>query len=48
VIVFWVASEEDKQALVLDESTPFFTTPHFNGHASVLLRGSRIGERELS
>jgi hypothetical protein len=44
VIVFWVASEEDKQALVLDESTPFFTTPHFNGHASVLLRGSRISE----
>ena len=44
VIVFWVASEEDKQALVLDELTPFFTTPHFNGHASVLLRGSRIGE----
>lgn len=44
VIVLWVASEEDKQALVLDESTPFFTTPHFNGHASVLLRGSRIGE----
>ncbi len=44
VIVFWVASEEDKQALVLDASTPFFTTPQFNGHASVLLRGSRIGE----
>jgi hypothetical protein len=46
VIVFWVASEEDKQALVLDESTPFFTTPHFNGHLSVLLRGSRIKELE--
>jgi hypothetical protein len=44
VIVFWVGSEEDKQALVLDEETPFFTTPHFNGHSSVLLRGSRIGE----
>jgi hypothetical protein len=44
VIVFWVASDEDKQALVLDESTTFFTTPHFNGHPSVLLRGSRIGE----
>ena len=40
VIVFWVDSEEDKQALVLDESTPFFTTPHFDGHPSVLLRGS--------
>jgi hypothetical protein len=44
VIVFWVASEADKQALVLDESTPFFTTPHFDGHLSVLLRASRIGE----
>ena len=32
MIVFWVASEPDKDALVLDESTPFFTTPHFNGH----------------
>ncbi len=47
VIVFWVESEEDKRALVLDESTPFFSTPHFNGHASVLLRGSRIGELSL-
>src|SRR5689334_24292873 len=44
VIVFWVESDEDKQALVLDESTPFFTTQHFDGHPSVLLRGSRIGE----
>ena len=44
VIVFWVASEADKQALVLDESTPFFTTHHFDGHPSVLLRGSRVGE----
>ena len=39
VIVFWVAAEEDKQALVQDETSPFFTTPHFNGHLSVLLRG---------
>jgi hypothetical protein len=44
VIVFWVASDVDKQALVADESTPFFTTPHFNGHPSVLLRGCRVGE----
>ena len=44
VIVFWVESEEAKLALVEDPSTPFFTTPHFNGHPSVLLRGSRIGE----
>ena len=44
VIVFWVGSEADKQALVQDESTPFFTTRHFDGHLSVLLRASRIGE----
>jgi hypothetical protein len=44
VIVFWVASEADKQALVQDETSPFFTTAHFNGHLSVLLRASRIGE----
>ena len=44
VIVFWVPSESDKQALVLDEGSPFFTTPHFDGHPSVLVRASRIGE----
>jgi hypothetical protein len=44
VIVFWVPSEDDKQALVQDERSPFFTTPHFNGHPSVLVRASRIGE----
>lgn len=43
VIVFWVESEETKQSLVLDESTPFFTTPHFDGHPSVLLRGAHVG-----
>ena len=44
VIVFWVESAADKEALVQDEDSPFFTTPHFNGHPSVLLRASRIGE----
>ncbi len=43
VIVIWVESEEEKLALVSDESTPFFTTPHFNGHPSVLVRGSQLG-----
>jgi hypothetical protein len=43
VIVFWVASEADKQALVQDQTSPFFTTAHFDGHPSVLLRASHIG-----
>jgi hypothetical protein len=44
VIVLWVASEIDKEGLVADETTPYFTTPHFDGHLSVLLRAARIGE----
>lgn len=51
VIVFWVPSESDKLALIQDRDSPFFTTPHFDGHLSVLVRASRIGEltyRELA
>ena len=44
VIVIWFASEGDKQALLQDERLPFFTTPHFDGHPSILLRGARVGE----
>ena len=44
VIVFWVASESEKHALVQDPGSPFFTTPHFDGNLSVLVRASRIGE----
>ncbi|MGY1752381.1 MmcQ/YjbR family DNA-binding protein [Blastococcus sp. SYSU D01042] len=51
VIMFWVGSEADKQALVQDPATPFFTTPHFDGHASVLVQAGRlseIGRQELA
>ena len=44
VVVLWVGSEIEKEALVADPSTPFFTTSHFDGHPSVLVRTSRIGE----
>jgi hypothetical protein len=44
VIVFWVSSEADKQALIQDPATPFFTTAHFDGHPSVLLRGAQVAE----
>ncbi len=47
VIVFWVESDLEKEAILADSSLPFFTTPHFDGHPSVLLRGSRIGELSL-
>lgn len=34
-------------ALVQDPDSPFFTTSHFDGHLSVLVRGSRIRELGL-
>jgi hypothetical protein len=48
VIVFWVPSESDKEALVQDPGSPFFTTPHFAGHLSVLVRASRLGELTMA
>ncbi|GAB3056416.1 hypothetical protein GCM10027053_17140 [Intrasporangium mesophilum] len=48
VIVIWVPDEADKQALVQDRSTPYFTNSHFEGHPSVLVRGSRLHETTRS
>jgi hypothetical protein len=44
VIIFWVASIEEREALIQDPATPFFTTPHFNGHPSVLVRASELAK----
>lgn len=44
VIVIWVGSEGDKLALVQDPGSPFFTTAHFDGHPSVLVRASGLAE----
>jgi hypothetical protein len=42
VIVIWVPDEADKAALLQDPELPFFTTPHFDGHPSVLVRASEL------
>ena len=44
VIMLWVESESDKLALVQDPGSPFFTTDHFDGHPSVLVRASRLAD----
>jgi hypothetical protein len=36
-----------KEALLADEPGVFFTTPHFDGYPSVLVRLDRIGVEEL-
>jgi hypothetical protein len=51
VIVIWVDSDAEKTALVQDPHGPFFSTPHFDGHLSVLVRESelhRIDRDELA
>ena len=44
VIIIWVPTEGDKEALVQDPGSPYFSTAHFDGHPSVLVRASRLGE----
>ena len=47
VAVVWVPDEAEKLALVQDLRSPWFTTPHFDGHLSVLVRTGRLGELTL-
>ena len=42
-----VENELAKRALIADEPELYFTTPHFDGHASVLVRLERIGRDDL-
>jgi hypothetical protein len=48
VIMLWVESESDKLALIQDPASPFFSTAHFDGHPSVLVRASRLAEIDLT
>lgn len=42
-----VPDEGAKQALIADDPSVYFTTPHFNGYPAVLVRLERIGTAEL-
>jgi hypothetical protein len=44
LVVIITPTEVEKQALVEDESTPFFTIDHFKGFNAVLVQQSRLGE----
>jgi hypothetical protein len=51
VLVFRVDGEELKELMLADERGIFFTTPHWNGYAAVLMRIRdlrRVGKRELA
>jgi len=47
VLVLWRESVEDREVLLATEPEKFFTTPHYAGHASVLVRLAHIDPAEL-
>jgi hypothetical protein len=42
-VMAFACSAEDKEAMVSDEGSPFFTTPHWNGYNAVLLLERDLG-----
>jgi hypothetical protein len=44
LLVIITPTEVEKNALVEDPGTPFFTIPHFKGFNAVLVQQSRLGE----
>jgi hypothetical protein len=47
VLVVWVADEGEKRGLVASEPEKFFTTPHYDGHPTVLVRFGAVDVEEL-
>ena len=46
-LVVKVVDEEDKQALIAADPDVFFTTPHYDGYAYVLVTLARVDRRQL-
>jgi hypothetical protein len=48
VLLVWCADEDEKDFLIRAEPEKFFTTPHYDGHPSVLVRLEAVGRDELT
>ena len=48
VLVVWCADEAEKDFLIRAEPAKFFTVPHYDGYASVLVRLSAVDRDELA
>lgn len=48
IFVIRVADEDDKQALLSGEPDVFFTTPHYDGYPTVMVRLVAIDEARLA
>ncbi|GAB3475909.1 MmcQ/YjbR family DNA-binding protein [Nocardiopsis coralliicola] len=47
VLVCWLPDLDDREALLAADPEKFFTTDHYRGHASVLIRLDRVDAGEL-
>ena len=48
VLVVWCESTDEKAALIASEPGKFFTTPHYDGHPTVLVRFGAVDPDELA
>jgi hypothetical protein len=48
VLVVWVGDLGEKEALIASEPDKFFTTPHYDGHPTVLVRFGAVEVDELT
>ncbi len=48
VLVVWVDDLDEKETLVASEPDKFFTTPHYDGHPTVLVRFEAVDVDELT
>jgi hypothetical protein len=46
-IVVWVGDLGEKEALLGSDPRKFFTEPHYDGYATVLVRYGKVGVKEL-
>ena len=47
ILAVRVADLDDKDALLAAQPSGFFTIPHFNGYAAVLIQLRKVGKRQL-
>src|SRR4051794_15844163 len=48
VLLVWCADEGEKDFLLRADPAKFFTTPHYDGHPSVLVRLQAVDREELA
>jgi hypothetical protein len=47
-VVVWVEDEAEKRGLIASEPSKFTTTPHYDGHPTVLVRFDGVDVEELT